>query len=177
MARIQSGFEVENGGGFATMVGFHLSCSKWNSIANPSSSFPSIISATLTASSSIKPPWSTLQTPTINLTEPSLTLNPSSVSLSSRPELSLNPCSLISKTLSNELHGYPSQAHPLTSTLPPQAASLHQTLTEPSLNLSSLSLISETLSGQASLELPRSPISNHQPPPLHGGSSALCVSA
>ena len=107
----------------------------------------------------------------------SLTLNPSSVSLSSRPELSLNPCSLISKTLLNKLHGHPSQAHPLTSTLPPHAALLHQTLTEPSPNLSSLSLISETLSGRASLELPRSPISNHHPPPLHGGSSALCVSA
>ena len=94
----------------------------------------------------------------------SLTLNSSLVSLSFRPELSLNPCSLISKTLSNELHGRPSQAHPLTSTLPPQAASLHQTLTEPSPNLSSLSLIFETLLGRASLELPRSPISNHQPP-------------
>ena len=45
----------------------------------------------------------------------SLTLNPSSVSLSSRLELSLNPCSLISKSLSNELHGRPSQAHPLTA--------------------------------------------------------------
>ena len=44
----------------------------------------------------------------------SLTLNPSSVSLSSRLELSLNPCSLISKSLSNELHGHPFQAHPLT---------------------------------------------------------------
>ena len=45
----------------------------------------------------------------------SLTLNPSSVSLSSRLELSLNPCSLISKSLSNELHGRPSQAHPFTA--------------------------------------------------------------
>ena len=45
----------------------------------------------------------------------SLTLNPSSVSLSSRLELSLNPCSLISKSLSNELHGHPFQAHPLTA--------------------------------------------------------------
>ena len=45
----------------------------------------------------------------------SLTLNPSSVSLSSWPKLSLNPCSLISKSLSNELHGHPSQAYPLTA--------------------------------------------------------------
>ena len=143
-------------------------------MANPSSSFPSIIDATSVASSSMADPSSSHNKSHQAL---SLTLNPSSVSLSSRPELSLNPCSLISKTLSNELHGHPSQAHPLTLTLPPQAASLHQTLTEPSPNLSSLSLISETLSGRASLELPRSPISNHQPPPLHGGSSALCVSA
>ena len=107
----------------------------------------------------------------------SLTLNPSSISLSSRPKLSLNPCSLISKTLSNELHGHPSQAHPLTSMSPPQVTLPHQTLTEPSPNLSSLSLISETLSGRAFLGLPRSPISNHQPPPLHGSSSALCISA
>ena len=108
----------------------------------------------------------------------SLTLNLSSISLSSRPKLSLNLCSLISKTLSNELHGRPSQAHPLTLTSPPQAASPHQTLIEPSPNPSSLSLISKKLLGRASLELPRSPISNHQPPPLlHGGSSAFCVSA
>ena len=45
----------------------------------------------------------------------SLTLNPSLVSLSSWPKLSLNPYSLISKTLSNELHGRPSQAHLLTA--------------------------------------------------------------
>ena len=44
----------------------------------------------------------------------SLILNLSSVSLSSRPKLSLNPCSLFSKTLSNELNGRPSQAHSLT---------------------------------------------------------------
>ena len=107
----------------------------------------------------------------------SLTLNSSSVSLSSQLELFLNPYSLISKTFSNELHDYPFQAHPLTIMSLPQAASLHQTLIVPSPNLSSLSLIFETLSSRASLKLPRSPISNPQPPPFHGGSSALCVSA
>ena len=179
------------------MVGFHLSYLKWNSIANPSSSFPSIIDATLAASSSspknlTKPSpipsfhsnlWSfpRLSLHRTSMADPSnshnkshwalsLTLNPSSISLSSWLQLSLNPCSFISKTLLNELLGRPSQAHPLTSTSPPQAASLHQTLTEPTPNPSSLS-------SQASLGLPRSLISNHQPPPLHSGSFALCILA
>ena len=102
----------------------------------------------------------------------SLTLNPSSVSLSSRPELSLNPCSFISKTLSNELCGRPSQAHPFTSMSPPQMASPHQTLTKPELPLSNLlNPFRSSLSRTSKVTL-----SSHQPPPLHGGSSALCIS-
>ena len=111
-------------------------------MADLSSSFPSIIDATSMASSSspknlTKPSpipsshsnfcsfprlslhWTSMADPSSSHNKSqralSLTLNPSSVSLSSQPELSLNPCSLISKSLSNELHGRPSQAHPLTA--------------------------------------------------------------